>query len=477
MKLFHLLIAKHNRGGGAAIPIGDSQSPLALSSRVVDTTSTTDTLNVKDATANGLAFVVPPASGTFTKTVHKSGVANSKVYSKSRLGYVRLNNTTSQGVKIGNANLKLTNRSVIGVLCRLDASQLNSYTGDFNVLKTSQNGASGKPYILMGIGGSTSTTNTSTVRKYFFTGREGKTAAGSVDSVYDIAAQYNGIYSAYFDPFGVQGTPFLTNKWVWLWMLSSDATDQAFTSFNYADDASFPRKCNTTRLVIAENGCFPNEKGVSSRETSFGPLFEGQCQFTGQMIGTTTLTVSAMLSGAIVINSTLAGSGVANYRAITAQLTGTPGGVGTYTVSGAVQTFGPTTVTCPGITPAYFDGSDGSHPLIDFVLGSGSSGTGKVVDVARVIKLSTFPCGFGVDGVNNIGYDVIGQLSNGMHPDSIPGLMTADDFCLDFDALPSGCTNINSPTYNPAADGPILHRYHGTNASDVTLSVTNQRIA
>lgn len=61
------------------------------------------------------------------------------------------------------------------------------------------------------------------------------------------------------------------------------------------------------------------------------------CKFTGSIAGNT-LTVSAIdptVGGAIVAGATIFGVGVAAATVVQAQLTGTPGGVGTYRVSGS----------------------------------------------------------------------------------------------------------------------------------------------
>ena len=56
------------------------------------------------------------------------------------------------------------------------------------------------------------------------------------------------------------------------------------------------------------------------------------CQFTGS-IALTVLTVTAVAFGTIATDRALFGVGVADLTRITSQLTGTPGGIGTYRVS------------------------------------------------------------------------------------------------------------------------------------------------
>jgi len=68
--------------------------------------------------------------------------------------------------------------------------------------------------------------------------------------------------------------------------------------------------------------------------------------FTGS-IAATTMTVSAVTSGTILIGHTISGSGITGGTTVTAQLTGTTGGVGTYTVSASM------TVASTSITSAF----------------------------------------------------------------------------------------------------------------------------
>lgn len=364
--------------------VGDSLTTYAASLLAVDKTSTTDTLNINDFSSNGIVMITPPASGTYTKTVHKVGTGVSKVFSQSRLGYVRLNNATSDRIKIGNANLALTKQHAFGVLCRLSIAQLTSYVGEFELAKTSQNGLSGNPYFRLGIGGNSSATVS--VRKFPFAQREGY--AASVSAIQTEVSNASNIYGAYPDIFGSNGGSSGDGVWVWIWVLGTSATDEV-TPENLSHDGTGTHGRDGIIMAHSLHGIDPNTHSISSR-WSYSPLW--------------------------------------------------------------------TTGVVSGINPDTLSN-------VDFLIGSGSTGSGKTIDIARVIKISSFP-----------GYKRIAEMCAGFHPEAL-GLLSGDDFCLDFDSLPSGCTSSGSPTYNPAEDGAIAHRYHGTNASDVILSVTNQRIA
>lgn len=74
-----------------------------------------------------------------------------------------------------------------------------------------------------------------------------------------------------------------------------------------------------------------------------GALLNDGAVVTGSISGTT-LTVTAVTSGTLKAGQPIAGSGVTAGTVILAQLTGTPGGIGTYSVS-ASQTAASTTIT------------------------------------------------------------------------------------------------------------------------------------
>jgi hypothetical protein len=62
-------------------------------------------------------------------------------------------------------------------------------------------------------------------------------------------------------------------------------------------------------------------------------------KFTGS-ITANVLTVSAVATGTIVLGATVFGVGVANGTTVIAQISGTPGGIGTYQVAGPAQSIG-----------------------------------------------------------------------------------------------------------------------------------------
>jgi hypothetical protein len=107
---------------------------------------------------------------------------------------------------------------------------------------------------------------------------------------------------------------------------------QALTSGQWAIDPYFR---NTTLLLHAD--------GMANGSQNNTFLDSNITTFTAS-ITLTTMTVSAIASGTILIGQTISGTGVTAGTTITAQLTGTTGSTGTYTVS-ASQTVSSTTIT------------------------------------------------------------------------------------------------------------------------------------
>lgn len=124
---------------------------------------------------------------------------------------------------------------------------------------------------------------------------------------------------------------------------------------------------------------------------------------TASVTGTITnnvLNVTAVGSGTLYLGAVLSGTGVAANTAITAQLTGTPGGIGTYSVSVPEQAVASTTITASyglltlttvssgsfgvgdtltGATAGVTAGST----LTQFITGTGGSGSTAVVNLTQ----------------------------------------------------------------------------------------------
>lgn len=104
-------------------------------------------------------------------------------------------------------------------------------------------------------------------------------------------------------------------------------------------------------------------------------------QFTGKIAGTT-LTVATVSAGTLAVDQTISDplGLIENGTIITGQLSGTPGGVGTYSVSGAAQTVGGATFTGTGAgTNLTVSAVTGTINIGDVISGTGVPGGTTIV--------------------------------------------------------------------------------------------------
>lgn len=309
--------------------------------------------------------------------------------------------TGAQTIKIGNADLSLTRRHALGVLFRMPKANLTGYAGDIKLLQTTQLGLTGNPLLTLGVGGQTSNSNGALTRLVFFCQREGYTAGVSATQ-FDVSEMNNGTFGKYLDFYGKVSPDFLNLGDNQWGMVWVMGTDST------VDAADALRSQNWS------------DDGQANRAIDNIRLAHGLHGRQPKQIAISSRWKSP--NSPVFLTS--------------------PAGTGIY--------------------PEKLDGSDAAHPLVDFVM---SAGTGKTVDIARVIKLSTFPK-----------LDAIAEMISGKNPHAM-GLISGNDFCLDFGALPSICTVTGSPTFNPAEDGPVCDVYHGTLTTDKILNITNRRVA
>ena len=117
-----------------------------------------------------------------------------------------------------------------------------------------------------------------------------------------------------------------------LWVKNSGATEATPGQFAYANYA------NGAATFAAAGSPTAGGSGTSSS------IAAGTGSFTGSITGDV-LTITAVGSGVAVIGGLLSGTGVVAGTAIVNQLTGTAGGIGTYTVNIGEQTVASTTIS------------------------------------------------------------------------------------------------------------------------------------
>jgi hypothetical protein len=181
------------------------------------------------------------------------------------------------------------------------------------------------------------------------------------------------------------GYPFLNlfkgaSQWVWAIAPSPDSPVDP----SYLDTNGYPSVlANSGFTTLVE---IPSQKdrpgnlcitwdGTGTIVAGAGGTQLGSCSFTGVISGTT-LTVSS-LTGAVELGQLVAGTGVATYTIIMAQLTGTTGGAGTYTVS-VSQSLSSRSMTASG---GSFSSSGGANAGFYASKNEGTSLTFKITAV------------------------------------------------------------------------------------------------
>jgi hypothetical protein len=162
-------------------------------------------------------------------------------------------------------------------------------------------------------------------------------------------------------PAGYQATAFNAGGF---WVLNSGTTTSAINQVAYANNA-------TGAVTFAAAGSPPTSASVTGAiaVNSGSTSTISVNSVTGSIAGTT-LTVTAIGTGALAPGQTLSGAGVDPATTIVSQLTGTTGSTGTYQVS-VSQTVASTTITSSGGTLTV-----GGTVTGTFAVGQTLSGTG-----------------------------------------------------------------------------------------------------
>jgi hypothetical protein len=114
------------------------------------------------------------------------------------------------------------------------------------------------------------------------------------------------------------------------WVMNDGATEALFDMYAYANFAD-----GKVSFGAAASGATASATGSIAASTG---------SFTGSIAGNV-MTITAVGSGVLVPGGTLSGTGIATRTLVVSQLTGTAGGIGTYTVSIPEQTVASTTIS------------------------------------------------------------------------------------------------------------------------------------
>jgi hypothetical protein len=154
---------------------------------------------------------------------------------------------------------------------------------------------------------------------------------GSVAGI--VMRPQEGLIQTYLAEYGMavpSGFPVVLMNGGDIWVVNAGSTEALIGQNAYANYA------NGT-ITFAAAGSAPTA-------TVTGAIAPSTASVTGSISGNV-LTVTAVSSGPLVIGGILSGTGVATNTQIMSQLTGTAGGVGTYTVNIPEQTVASTTIS------------------------------------------------------------------------------------------------------------------------------------
>lgn len=158
-------------------------------------------------------------------------------------------------------------------------------------------------------------------------------------------------------------------------------------------------------------------------------------------IATTTLTVSAVASGSLAVGNTLAGANVTAGTVIVAQLTGTPGGVGTYTVTPS-QTAASAAVTVATVS------------------------TGFVAATAAPIDVTSTASSITVDGVMTVGGTIVGTVEVG----------DGNNVVVNGTTVPANVFIVSQLTGTPGGAGTYQTTYLGAAIASAAMSFSTGRL-
>jgi len=238
--------------GASIILFNASGSTYSNTAPTLIATTTTETLNVADAENDGQTYIKAD-TGSYTKTVNREGLGITKVLASSKTGYVRIDN--DDALKIGNADQTLPQSHSIGMLIRLDPSQLASYTGSLELLTSSD---ANFKFQIGGDGAAFQEQRRLNIKR-------GGRASNVATELVEYLGEENGWGSnspsiGLFKTSGVQ-----TAEWVWVWTIGKSSSDESTNRRNMLyNGGSSNYQTNNSQLIFA---------GLHGENTSIGNLF------------------------------------------------------------------------------------------------------------------------------------------------------------------------------------------------------------
>lgn len=219
--------ATQNNGTLYLIQVSDTEFIYANNSgstfdiatvKAIVETYTTENLVVSDSANDGNVLIYPNETN-FTKTVTKTGTGVSKVFAKSKTGYMSL--VGDEVVRIGNGNININKSHATGILCRMNTDDLIGKTDNVVLLGTQQVDVNGKQHFSIGWGGANAANTV--IRNLVYVARAGDDNGTPAD-IYDTVSIGNG-----WSNNGGAANDFKVaakDTWIWIWAIGKDESDE-----------------------------------------------------------------------------------------------------------------------------------------------------------------------------------------------------------------------------------------------------------
>lgn len=309
-------VIRNGTAYSATIVAGNALNSTTAASTVTATTSTSTLLDVTAVATNVVISVGSRVSGS---GIVAGTYITAIVTGSGGVGTYTLSTATTTSVTGGTVTVGLPLPAGKTTLLYCDAtnvrSGLDSIAGD---LVVSGSGSFGGAGIFGGSGTFIGTLTASGDGAFNGTGSLG-TPVGTTGQRLGTGIRYNTTLGRY-EGYNINAAAWST--------IGGGATGGGANQVFYENDTQITASYTVT---------------TSKNAMTTGPVAIIPIDMTGSIAGTV-LTISAVATGVLYIGAVIVGTGVTVGTSIVAQLTGTPGGVGTYTVS-ASQTVSSTNIT------------------------------------------------------------------------------------------------------------------------------------
>lgn len=228
------------------IQYNSSGSTYPEGTRTLIADAVTETLITSDDVSGGQLYI-KGIDGSYSKTITREGTGISDILTSSQTGFVRLDN--DDALKIGNLDRPVSQSHTIGMLVRIDPAELASYSGELELLTSSDDNYKIR---LVGDGGAFAERRKPSVR------RGGRTANVASEFVEQVPNE-NG-WGGSTPSVGLYETTGLqAAEWVWIITTGKSSSDETtdYRTFTYNGGSTNFQNNNSQAIMAAVHGFNP----------------------------------------------------------------------------------------------------------------------------------------------------------------------------------------------------------------------------